>query len=246
MWTSETEPEDKIKQALALLADTFKLAEETADACFVNQTDLRGLAAMFLARTRQSLQSVGLLASSGLIGDAMTVGRTVVEMAIDFSYIALQPSDRIKMFTDFDHVSKFKLATAVDTVHGGTVSPATMAVLRQRRDKAKEDNPDAVVNWAGVSIKERAKDGGQETTYDLVYADMCMASHSCYATLEYALVDLDASPKVRFGPGKPSSRPMALVGGAMLILIAKIVDACGLDNSLGERSNAIAGRLQSL
>lgn len=246
MWTSETEPEPKIKQALALLADTFKLAEETANACFVDQTDLRGLAAMFLARTRQSLQSVGLLASNGLIGDAMTVGRTVVEMAIDFSYIALQPADRIKMFMDYDHVSKFKLATAVDTLHGGKVSPATMSVLRQRRDKATQDNPDAVMNWAGESIKKRAKDSGQERTYDLVYADMCMASHSCYATLEYALVDLDTSPKVRFGPGKASSRPMALVGGAMLILIAKAVDACGLDKALGVRSNEIADRLQSL
>jgi hypothetical protein len=110
----------EIEDALALITDLLKLAEDVGDAALAKHTDLAGLAAMFLARAGQSVFSAGLLAQHGLNGDALSVGRTVTEMAIDYRFIALDPAARIKRFSDYDHVAKYKVAKATDKLHGGT------------------------------------------------------------------------------------------------------------------------------
>ena len=62
-------------------------------------------------------------------------------------------------------------------------------------------------NWAGETSRYRAEEAGRDTLYELPYAEMCEASHSCYGTLEYALVGIDRSRSVPFGPMIPSTRP---------------------------------------
>lgn len=112
---------------------------------------------MFLARAGQSLFSAGLLAQHGINGDAMSAGRTVTEMAIDYRFIALDPAARIKRFSDYDHIVKYKVAKATDKLHGGTVDQTAMRVLKQRHDTAKMNNPESKMNWAGLPIRERAE-----------------------------------------------------------------------------------------
>lgn len=68
-----------------MMNDCQQLAADTGNACFEGErTNLRGLAAAFIARASQSVHSAGLLAKEGLIGDAMACGRTVVELAVGF------------------------------------------------------------------------------------------------------------------------------------------------------------------
>jgi len=227
-----------IEQGLKDTEECLKLAEEIANAALAKQTDLGGLSAMFLARASQSLYSVGLLCQNGLVGDAMSVGRTAVEMAIDYTYIAQEPKKRIPMFSDYDHVAKFKLARAIDR-HVGPVSTSAMHMLQQRHDTARISNPNSDQNWAGLSIKKRAAAIGEAQfieIYDLVYADMCTASHSCYGTLEYALVGLDTNPSIRFGRMTPDAKPLDLTLAAMLLLMLNVVSGCELEKTLDQRA----------
>jgi hypothetical protein len=117
----------------------------------------------FLARAEQSLLSVGILSERGLIADALSAGRTVVETSIDFAYIAKDPAVRIPKFESYDHVSKFRLAKAVDKLHGGKVEQAAMATLKQLHDTARANNPDSKANWAGETLKDRATEAGRVT-----------------------------------------------------------------------------------
>jgi hypothetical protein len=215
---------------LDAIRECIELAEATADKAIAKPSDIAGLSMMFLARAGQSLLSVGLLSEHGLIADALSAGRTVVEMAIDFAYIARDPPIRIPKFESYHHVSKYRLAKAVDKRHGGLAPQAAMATLKQRHDAARTNNPDSKLNWAGETLRNRATEAGREMLYELPYAEMCEASHSCYGTLEYALVGLDNEPKVHFGPRAPSTRPIVLTFSAMAFLIGSVIEACGLQD----------------
>lgn len=230
----------------------LKVAEDVADKALAKGTDLAGLSAMFLARACQSLASVGILAQHGFIGDGMSVARTIVEMDIDYAYITTNPATLIKKFAEYDHVKKFQLAKAIRKLHGGQVSAGAMHILKTKHDTAKVNNPESTQNWAGKSIGDRARAvdrhpkhetevngqpfmvSGQPfkartTNYELLYADMCGATHSGYATLEYALVDLDDDPSVRFGPMEPDTKPVMLALGVMLLMMETVAQECGLD-----------------
>jgi hypothetical protein len=237
-----------VEQGLSAIVECLALAEEIADAALARQSDLGGLSAMFLARASQSLYSVGLLCQHGLIGDAMSVGRTVIEMTIDYGYIALSPPKRIPMFSDYDHISKFKLAKAIDK-HVGPASTSAMRVLQKRHDTARLNNPDSDVNWAGLSLRRRAeaiKEKQFVQLYDLVYVDMCAATHSGYGTLEYALVDLDTpNPSIRFGRMTPNMKPIDLTFAAMVLLMVNVVSSCSLDKSLDSRTRTLHERAVS-
>jgi hypothetical protein len=243
----------EIDDALGLITDLLRLAEDVGDAALAKHTDLAGLGAMFLARAGQSVFSAGLLAQHGLNGDAMSVARTVTEMAIDYRFIALDPTVRIKRFSDYDHVAKYKIAKATDKLHGGTVDKAAMRVLKQRHDTAKANNPESKINWTGLTIRERAEEIDRAMPansisrvqlYELPYADQCNASHSCYGTLEYALVGLDTDPHLHFGRMAPDVKPVDLAYAAMIILIDDAIDVNGLVSppaTAGTSSTGITG-----
>jgi len=226
MWTTNS-GSVLMAPALDVIRECLELAEATADAANAKPSDIGGLSMMFLARAGQSLHSVGVLSERGLI--------------------AKDPAVRIPKFQSYDHVSKFKLAKAVEKFHGGQVPQTAMATLKQRHDAARSNNPESKINWAGETIGNRAREAGCETLYELPYAEMCEASHSCYGTLEYALVGLDSSPSVRFGAMAPSTRPITLAFGAMAMLIETVIDACGLqaNASLVDRLRAIHDKLKA-
>ena len=217
------------------------LGDEVADRAIAIRTagnaaspELLDLAVLFLARTSQALESVGILAERGLVGDAMAVGRTAVEMAIDFGYIAKLPGERIAMFESFESVSNFKLVKAIQKLHGGAPE-AAVAEAQRRYNIAVTNNPDSKANWAGKSICDRAEAVGMSMLYKLAYAEMCTASHSSYGTLRYVLVNDGDEPTVRFGPVAPSARPITLTGMAFGMLIAQALDACGGDATMTTR-----------
>jgi hypothetical protein len=193
---------------LDAIRECIELAETTADKAIAKPSDIAGLSMMFLAGAGQSLLSVGILSEHGLIAHALSAGRTVVEMAIDFAYIVKDPTVRIPKFESYDHVSKFRLAKAVDKLHGGKAPQAAMATLKQRHDAARTNNPDSKANWAGETLKDRATEAGRETLYELPYAEMCEASHSRRWNARVRACRIDSEPKVHFGPMTPSTRPI--------------------------------------
>lgn len=98
-------------------------------------------------------------------------------------------------------------------------------------------------SWAGVGIRRRATDGNRVQLYELLYRDMCDASHSGYGTLEYALVDLEGDPAIRCGNMDPDEGPAVLAAGALLLMVSTVVDASQVDARYGERSTALVDSL---
>jgi hypothetical protein len=234
-----------INDVLEIISDCLELGEKVCDAAIATHTDLGGLAAMFLARAGQATYSAGLLAQNGLNGDAMAVARTVTEMSIDFPYIAKDPAVRIPKFSEYEHVSKFRIAKAIEKLHDGNVSQQAMSILQQRHDSARTNNPDSEVNWAGVSIRKRAIEVGRLRTWELPYADMCEASHSCYGTLEYALVGLNSNPSIRWGRMEPDTKAPDLAFAAMTVLMADVIAACKLSSTLDDGIKQLHDKRQS-
>ncbi len=99
--------------------------------------------------------------------------------------------------------------------------------------------------WAGVGLKRRATDGDRVRMYKLLYRDMCDASHSGYGSLEYALVDLDGDPKIRYGNMEPDEGPAVLAAVAVLVIVGSIVDTMKLARAFGERSTSITRAMTS-
>jgi len=211
--------------------------EAIIDAAIARRTDFARLAATCLARAAQSLMSVTHLAQLGLIGDSMSVARTIVELTIDLGYIATDPDRLIPMFIDYAHVRNWELAQAADRLHGGTFNRDAMQVLRERHETYVEQNPNSDRNWAGRGLRWRAERvAGTDATraqhvqlYELLYADMCGASHSGYTTLKYTLVGEPNAPTIHFGPIEPDSNPIMLAFTALLNMIKTTAERCELE-----------------
>jgi hypothetical protein len=136
------------------------LAAEVGNACFdAEHTQLRKLAGVFVARGAQSVAAANLLARAGLVGDAMACGRTMIEMSIDFKYIARDPATRIARFFAHDDVHGFRMARGVAN-HGGIIPTDFMQELQRRRDDFRANNPGTLSNWAGCTLEDRAREVG--------------------------------------------------------------------------------------
>lgn len=257
-----------LKDSLQLIHDLLVVCHDIGNAALEKNTDLAGCGAMFLARGAQCVDSVALLAQHGLNGDAMSVARTVTELAIDYPYIALDPVVRLKKFRQWDHIAKYRLAVATAELHNGAFDADLMKTLKELHDKAVENYardarpsrrsqmrpPRPPRNWAGESIQRRADvvaeaaTGGVEwerlrrRMYTLPYADMCDASHSCYGTLRYAFDGSGDDQELVFGRMQPDLKPADLAFRSMLILTNDVLTINDLHASLVERFNVIAAR----
>src|SRR5262245_18852417 len=112
--------------------DCIALAEEIVEAAVAMHTNLANLSAACLARAAQSRISVTELAQLGLVGDAMSVARTIVELTIDLVYIASDPGTLVDRFQRYAAVRNLELAEAISRLHDGNVDQEAMRVLRER------------------------------------------------------------------------------------------------------------------
>lgn len=240
---------------LAAAAEGCAVAEEVVDGLLVIRTEHAGLTAACIARAAQSLMSVCHLAQLGLNGDAMSVARTIVEITIDVGYIASAPATLVPRFIGYADVRDDQLVRAIARLHSGNVDQNAMQTIRQRRNQYLAQNPDSNQNWAGESLRYRAEHvaGDADTrrhflhTYELLYAEMCGATHSGQTTLRYTLTD-DDEPAIYFGPAEPSTRPVALACTAMLLLVDTAVEIFNLPEPFHQsvrRLNAALGLAES-
>ena len=142
------------------------------------------------------------LAQRGFVGDALTVARTIVELAIDLGYIESDPGTLVRRFRDYADVRNREMAEAINELYGGTVAPAVMQVLRDRAEAYIGNEPNSEYSWAAVGRERRGvgwraeKVAGSEQRrsdyrrmYSLLYSEMCGASHSGTITLEYTMTN---------------------------------------------------------
>lgn len=235
--TTPTAPSNEHRTHMAAVVeianDCIVLADDVSDAAVDLHTEFAGLCAACLARAAQSLISVTELAQRGLIGDAMSVARTIVELTIDLGYIASDPDTLVRRFTGYADVRNAELAEAIERLHRGNVDQEAMRVLRERRDEYLEENPNSEHSWAAVpnqrrGIRWRAEHvAGDEATrheyvqlYELLYGDMCGASHSGQVTLEYTMQRrFDGTKVIHFGHQVPDSKPIRLGARTLLQML---------------------------
>lgn len=190
------------------------------------------LSSMFLARAAQAMKSCALLSEHGATGDAMSVGRTVVELDIEHAYIMQADTEaRWEKYVAFEAASVSKIAQAVSVLHEGAVDQTAVAVIKERAKKAKK-LAGSDRNWAGkdakggeIDLRVRAHATGRVSQYDLAYRDMCGASHGGFSTLWYITESGSDFPvKILIGYGPPNAKPIAVTLGSMLPLIQTALD----------------------
>jgi Family of unknown function (DUF5677) len=219
------------------------LADDVSGAAVELKTEFAGLAAAMLARAAQSLISVMELAQRGLVGDAMTVARTIVELTIDLGYIATDRDTLVPRFKGYADVRNRELAAAISELHAGNVDQDAMRVLDERAEAYIGNDPASEFSWAGVGTNQRrgvgwrARHGNEATRqhyvrlYELLYADMCGASHSGPQTLEYTLVRRPDGTvnSIRFGNQVPDTKPIDLAASTVILMIDDIAEALGIE-----------------
>jgi Family of unknown function (DUF5677) len=226
------------------------IAEKVFDALLALQTEHGGLTAALVARSAQSLNSVSHLANKGLNGDAMSVCRTIVEIAIDSSYIASNPNQLIPRFVDYGQLKRWELNKAAKGLQGQEVSSQYeeyFSYFEGEYGKSK-------LNWAGKSLRARVTEGvygilskeNYDHLYGLAYAEMCGASHSGQNTLRYVAVHSeDGAVSIRFGPQTPSDHPVALACMAMAMLLSTAVHNLSLSDALRKDVEDFIDRLRA-
>jgi hypothetical protein len=239
--------------------ECIALADDVSDAALEVRTEFGGLAAAVLSRAAQSLISVTELAQRGLVGDAMTVARTIVELAIDLGYIASDPATLVPRFIGYADVRNHELARAIAELHEGNVDQDAMRALEERAEAYIGNDPASEHSWAAVGnqrrgIGWRARNvRGNEATrqqyvrlYELLYADMCAASHSGQLTLEYTIVRRPdgTAEKIRFGRQTPDAKPIDLAAASLVLMMDDILEACGIDG-FAERIKAVLQALRA-
>jgi hypothetical protein len=234
-----------MEECQVVAEDCLEMSRKAYERAIDQGTQLGSLAAMFLARGGQALESVLVLAPRGLVGDAMSVTRTIVELEIDFLYIATDPDRLIPLFLDHDSYKVHQLVEAWEKHTGRRLEPERRQELNAGYARSLANKPDSDSywnSWAGISIKKRAEMVGRNMSYAVVYADMCRASHSGYGTLTYAMPDEET---VHFGRGRPHVRPVALAIASYYALAGRVGYACALRDLLPEFI-ALAPRIERL
>lgn len=229
-----------------MTTDGARLATQIGYACFEQgQSDLIKLGGTMLARGLQSLLSTNLLAQKGLVGDAMSCSRTIVEMAIDFAYIGAVPS-RVERFMSYGGVAHHKLARNI-AQFGGDIPTEVLATLETYAQRFRTENPDGSLgNWSGQTLEARAAEGLRAALYRLSYSDQCNASHSGPGTLAYAMVANDQGFGAHFGPMQPSARPVMLALTGLLALMGEVVQRAGLEPRFAEAVLALSARVKEI
>jgi hypothetical protein len=229
-----------MEAARGLALEAEKLTVDIGFACFKLPvlTDIVRLGATMIARAQQSLGSTDHLAQRGLVADAMTCSRTIVELAIDFAYLRKDHA-RITRFMQFSGVHRHKLASQV-AAHGGAVPAEVLSALQDLNDRFRADNPAGnLLNWSGRGLDVRATEAGRVALYRLAYFDQCAASHSGPITLEYVYVTDDRGLGVHFGTQTPSAHPITLAVMGLGALLGDVVQEAQLVDTFGVKVLAL-------
>jgi len=240
-----------IDQIRAFATETANFMIETLQA---GRDDARGIgmiSALFLARGLQALEACRMLAFAGLVADATSCARTLVELDIEHAFILQTDTvNRWNSYVVFGDVSLNKIVRAVSVLHqdDGGIDPAALERMAERAKAARESigsDRQWIVNADGnpIDLRQRAIAVGRQLQYDLLYREGCGASHGGYSTLEYVLPEgTDLPLKVLVGPDDPDGRVVELALLAALGICKAAANAQG-NAQLADRVDAFGHRI---
>lgn len=177
---------------LALVEPSLGLGEQIlAKEAGCDSASLKGHALIFLARATRSIRSVQHLFNAGFASDAQSVGRTIIELAIDLAYIYNEDTEnRLAQFFGYEDVKTWHYILAWEEWQERQWAPETRSIAEERYNSVRQMYPDER-SWASsggkkVSLRKRAQSVGLNGLYEMSYAEGCAASHSGPQTLRDA------------------------------------------------------------
>jgi hypothetical protein len=180
-----------------VVVDAVTPAIAVRDALLAGPPGLHQVLARFIERARQAHRSVVLLAEHELAGDAMSVCRTIVELAIDAAYIlseVAQRDARLAKFEAFEAVTDAKFLGEFEDDE--IVSSATVAAAKERAADAKKEF--LIKNDSNWDSDARTRSSALTSLMGVSaygpYRDGCRAGHSGPVTLRYAFATDDEPP----------------------------------------------------
>jgi Family of unknown function (DUF5677) len=146
---------EDIETAIAYAREAEKIAHISI-AELSNKNELfAAVSTFFIARALQSLLSSTLLSERGLIADAWSCNRSIIELDIEHAYIFLNdPSEKWCMYLDFDAISRKKFATTLKAI-GIDIDGEEDAQLTAQATAAKIALQGDTRSWAGKGIDLR-------------------------------------------------------------------------------------------
>lgn len=174
---------------LSLVEPSLALGEQIlANEAGCDSASRKGHALIFLARATRSVRSVRYLFNAGFASDAQSVGRTIIELAIDLAYIFHADTEkRLSQFFGYEHVKTWHYILAWEEWQELQWSAESRSVAEERYNSVRAMYPDEW-SWASfegkkVSLRQRAHSVGLKGLYEMSYAEGCAASHSGPQTL---------------------------------------------------------------
>jgi hypothetical protein len=157
---------------------------------------------MLFARATKTVWAIRILCEEGLGEDALVLGRSLLNLLIDFAYISAAESERRgTLWEKFEDVLAYELATRQQRAHEDELvereyTEEEIAEYRAARDAAVReffpwyDRGEYHRGWSGKTIRERARGAdrrvvpegrghpGLEPEYELVYWALSGVEHS--------------------------------------------------------------------
>lgn len=235
---------------MKLTVECRSLGYQVIDAALQSPgSDFALRAAIFTARATTAMQSVEVLATAGMNADATSVARTILEIAIDLTFIAKERTEeRLDLFFGHEGVRDWHKARAVSRLHGGKVSAEAMAELEAKYDEVRGDYRKEF-EWCGT-LARRARCAGLQAMYDLPYAEASAASHSGPQGLRlmYSIARDDESECLTIfaGPQDPSERPVTMACMAYICTLDNAISLASLTPQFGDKVSDLAKRLMSM
>jgi hypothetical protein len=211
--------------------------------------EFQNAVALLIGQAVVTGRALHLLSIAGRSYQAFPTARAVLENVINAHYIARDPATRAQRFWIYRPIPHAKVAEARYRVFG--ISDELKEIRQQAQAASRllaSDKKWERVHWARGSIRERAKECGLESVYDLYYAEASAFSHGD-ASIFNALVKPDRRT-LALGPS-PAGIEAALAPAFSslyvgLLLLARVFQDHDLERALGVAVSGFPDRIKRI
>jgi hypothetical protein len=210
-----------------------QLVERNQEKVVLDRTRFATLAAVSLyAKARKAARALHLLADNGFGEDGLILGRSMVNLAIDFEYICGTKSTAeafARQWFARGQVVRHEFATRTGT-------------RWKSADKIEWKRETLLANaWKACSIEQRARAANMPSYYDLPYRHGCSFDHSdSWGAASFLDITLDGTVDLLTAPSERFVDFALLAGGFALAQVVKTLgdfyrfDFAGADEELEE------------
>lgn len=226
------------------LEKDFQQTRSLVRLCFSEMTSLfdsdvaysyKGHMLFFLAKAFKTYEAIHLLSAAGYFQDAAVLTRTVFEITLQSSWMALDPIKRGDLFAKHDPVDRYylyqKLSKYPDLVEGIEKRQEELARLQAVFDELSEAFQKGK-GWWGNDLRWLARELGMEKAYLRVYPLYSPLVHSTSTSVKYYLTQDDQGIHIDISASDAGQKLAAfeVATGLLLIIAGQAAAAWGLSD----------------